>query len=326
MKKKNTDMALLYKKWLRKGLYWRPVRTFLHIIRKLILPGFQGVPLFDVLTFFIRGLLKGSIINRAKALSFSFIMALFPMMLFMFTLLPYFPIQGIQEELYTNLQEILPTNIYSSVIRTVNEVFNHKHNTLLSIGFLATVIVSVNGMDSIIQAFNQSSNTLENRSFLRRKLICFYLVFVLYILIVVVLSIMLGYKKLMFYLIDTSVLTKNFWYYALNVGRWIISIAMTVGIISSIYYIAPVKKQRLGFFSAGSTLATILFFLATSGFNFYISNFSRYNALYGSIGTLIIFLLWVYLCACILLIGYELNISIANSKIHKNFLMKEEHF
>ena len=319
-------MALLYKKWLRKGLYWRPVRTFLHIIRKLILPGFQGVPLFDVLTFFIRGLLKGSIINRAKALSFSFIMALFPMMLFMFTLLPYFPIQGIQEELYTNLQEILPTNIYSSVIRTVNEVFNHKHNTLLSIGFLATVIVSVNGMDSIIQAFNQSSNTLENRSFLRRKLICFYLVFVLYILIVVVLSIMLGYKKLMFYLIDTSVLTKNFWYYALNVGRWIISIAMTVGIISSIYYIAPVKKQRLGFFSAGSTLATILFFWATSGFNFYISNFSRYNALYGSIGTLIIFLLWVYLCACILLIGYELNISIANSKIHKNFLMKEEHF
>ena len=172
---------MLYKKWLRKGLYWRPVRTFLHIIKKLILPGFQGVPLFDVLTFFIRGLLKGSIINRAKALSFSFIMALFPMMLFMFTLLPYFPIQGIQEELYTNLQEILPTNIYSSVIRTVNEVFNHKHNTLLSIGFLATVIVSVNGMDSIIQAFNQSSNTLENRSFLRRKLICFYLVFVLYI-------------------------------------------------------------------------------------------------------------------------------------------------
>lgn len=326
MKPKNINIEQLYRNYAHKALYWRPTRTFLHYIRKLVLPGFQGVPLFDVLKFFIKSLLRGSITSRAKALSFSFFMALFPMLLFMFTLLPYFPVQGILEELYTNLQEILPTNIYSSVIQTINEVFSHKHNTLLSVGFLATMFVSVNGMDSIIQAFNHSSNTIESRSFLKRKLICLYLVIILYFLITFVLSIMLGYKKLMLYFTDMGILTKNFWYYALYVGRWIISVALTMALISSIYYIAPVKKQRLGFVSAGSTLSTILFFLTTGGFNFYISNFSKYNALYGSIGTLIIFMLWIYLSACILLIGYELNISIVNSKIHQNLLMKEEEY
>lgn len=323
MKIKAIDVEQLYHTYLRKGLYWRPTRTFIHYIRKLVLPGFQGVPLFDVLNFFVEGLMKGSITTRAKALSFSFFMALFPMLLFMFTLLPYFPVHGILEELYTNLQELLPTNVYRPVIETINEVFNHKHNTLLSVGFLATLFVSVNGMDSIIQAFNQSTNTIETRSFAKRKLICLYLVVLMYFLITFVLSIMLGYKKLMMYFIDTGILTKNFWYYALNVGRWVISVGLTMAIISGIYYVAPVKKQRLGFFSAGSTLATVLFFLTTGGFNFYISNFSKYNALYGSIGTLIILLLWIYLSACILLIGYELNISIANSKIHRNLLTKE---
>ena len=323
MKIKAIDVEQLYHTYLRKGLYWRPTRTFIHYIRKLVLPGFQGVPLFDVLSFFVKGLMKGSITTRAKALSFSFFMALFPMLLFMFTLLPYFPIHGILDELYTNLQELLPANVYGPVIQTINEVFSHKHNTLLSVGFLATLFVSVNGMDSIIQAFNQSTNTIESRSFIKRKLICLYLVVLLYFLITFVLSIMLGYKKLMMYFIDTGILTKNFWYYVLNVGRWVISVGLTMAIISGIYYVAPVKKQRLGFVSAGSTLSTVLFFLATGGFNFYISNFSKYNALYGSIGTLIILLLWIYLSACILLIGYELNISIANSKIHRNLLTKE---
>ena len=99
MKPKNINIEQLYRNYARRALYWRPTRTFLHYIRKLVLPGFQGVPLFDVLKFFIKSLLRGSITTRAKALSFSFFMALFPMLLFMFTLLPYFPVQGILEEI-----------------------------------------------------------------------------------------------------------------------------------------------------------------------------------------------------------------------------------
>jgi membrane protein len=310
----------------RKALFWRPVRVLIHDIRKLVLPGFQGVPLFDVLSFFIRGLMRGSINNRAKALSFSFFLALFPMLLFMFTLLPYFPVHGLLEELYIYLQSILPNEVYKPVIETINEVFNHKHTTLLSVGFLATIVVSVNGMDSIVRAFNQSSNTIENRTYIRRKIICLFLVVILYLLVSTVLSIMLGFKRIVIYLLDSGLITNNIIFVIINIGRWILMIIMALVVISVIYYLAPVKKQRLGFFSAGSTLSTILFFMATAGFNFYISNFSKYNVLYGSIGTLIIFLLWLYLCSCILLIGYEINISIANSKIQKRLLKEEEKY
>ena len=302
----------------RKLLFKRPVRKFLHLIKQITLPGFQGVPIFDVLDFFIRNLLKESIANRAKAMAFSFFLALFPLLLFLFSLLPYFPIQGIINELYATLNEMLPADVYTKVVNAMDEILTHKHNVLLSVGFLGTIVVSVNGMDSIMQAFNQSMNIIETRSFVKRKLLCLYLVFLLFILVAVVLTIMMGYKHFMAYLLSQDLLAENFWYYVLSIGRWILMIAIALGVISAIYYVAPVKKQRLNFFSAGASLSTVLFFLVTAGFRLYIENFSKYNALYGSIGTLIIVMLWIQLSCMILLIGYELNISIVSTKNKNN--------
>ncbi len=196
----------------------------------------------------------------------------------------------------------------------MDEILTHKHNVLLSVGFLGTLVVSVNGMDSIMQAFNQSLNIIETRSFVKRKLLCLYLVLLLFVLVAVVLTIMMGYKHFTAYLLSQDLLAKNFWYYAMSVGRWLLMLAIGLFVISSIYYVAPVKKQRLNFFSAGATLSTVLFFLTTGGFRLYIENFSNYNALYGSIGTLIIVMLWIQLSCMILLIGYELNISIVTTK------------
>ncbi len=302
----------------RKLLFKRPVRKFLHLIKQITLPGFQGVPIFDVLDFFIRNLLKESIANRAKAMAFSFFLALFPLLLFLFSLLPYFPIQGIINELYATLNEMLPADVYTKVVNAMDEILTHKHNVLLSVGFLGTIVVSVNGMDSIMQAFNQSMNIIETRSFVKRKLLCLYLVFLLFILVAVVLTIMMGYKHFMAYLLSQDLLAEIFWYYVLSIGRWILMIAIALGVISAIYYVAPVKKQRLNFFSAGASLSTVLFFLVTAGFRLYIENFSKYNALYGSIGTLIIVMLWIQLSCMILLIGYELNISIVSTKNKNN--------
>ena len=318
LKKRKESVVEYFQRLPRKLLYKRPVRKSLHLIKQITLPGFQGVPIFDVLDFFIRNLLKESIANRAKAMAFSFFLALFPMLLFLFSLLPYFPIQGIQHELYFSLRDMLPEDIYAKVIATMDEILTHKHNVLLSVGFLGTLVVSVNGMDSIMQAFNQSLNIIETRSFVKRKLLCLYLVFLLFILVAVVLTIMMGYKHLMFYLLSHSILSKNFLFYAMNVGKWILMIVIALFVISSIYYVAPVKKQRLNFFSAGASLSTALFFLVTGGFRLYIENFSNYNALYGSIGTLIIVMLWIQLSCMILLIGYELNISIVTTKNKDN--------
>ena len=318
MKKRKESLVEYFQKLPRKLLYKRPVRKFLHLIKQITLPGFQGVPIFDVLDFFIRNLLKESIANRAKAMAFSFFLALFPMLLFLFSLLPYFPIQGIINELYSALNEMLPADVYAKVINTMDEILTHKHTVLLSVGFLGTLVVSVNGMDSIMQAFNQSLNIIETRSFVKRKLLCLYLVLLLFVLVAVVLTIMMGYKHFTAYLLSRDLLAENFWYYAMNVGKWILMIAIGLFVISSIYYVAPVKKQRLNFFSAGASLSTVLFFLVTAGFRLYIENFSNYNALYGSIGTLIIVMLWIQLSCMILLIGYELNISIVTTKNKDN--------
>ena len=318
MKKRKESLVEYFQKLPRKLLYKRPVRKFLHLIKQITLPGFQGVPIFDVLEFFIRNLLKESIANRAKAMAFSFFLALFPMLLFLFSLLPYFPIQGIINELYSALNEMLPADVYAKVINTMDEILTHKHTVLLSVGFLGTLVVSVNGMDSIMQAFNQSLNIIETRSFVKRKLLCLYLVLLLFVLVAVVLTIMMGYKHFTAYLLSRDLIAENFWYYAMNVGKWILMIAIGLFVISSIYYVAPVKKQRLNFFSAGASLSTVLFFLVTAGFRLYIENFSNYNALYGSIGTLIIVMLWIQLSCMILLIGYELNISIVTTKNKDN--------
>ncbi|MBP5759339.1 MAG: YihY/virulence factor BrkB family protein [Bacteroidales bacterium] len=318
MRKRKDSLVEYVTKLPRKLLFKRPVRKFLHLIKQITLPGFQGVPIFDVLDFFIRNLLKESIANRAKAMAFSFFLALFPLLLFLFSLLPYFPIQGIINELYATLNEMLPADVYTKVVNAMDEILTHKHNVLLSVGFLGTIVVSVNGMDSIMQAFNQSMNIIETRSFVKRKLLCLYLVFLLFILVAVVLTIMMGYKHFMAYLLSQDLLAENFWYYVLSIGRWILMIAIALGVISAIYYVAPVKKQRLNFFSAGASLSTVLFFLVTAGFRLYIENFSKYNALYGSIGTLIIVMLWIQLSCMILLIGYELNISIVSTKNKNN--------
>lgn len=318
LRKRKDSLVEYVKKLPRKLLFKRPVRKFLHLIKQITLPGFQGVPIFDVLDFFIRNLLKESIANRAKAMAFSFFLALFPMLLFLFSLLPYFPIQGIINELYSALYDMLPADVYAKVINTMDEILTHKHNVLLSVGFLGTLVVSVNGMDSIMQAFNQSLNIIETRSFVKRKLLCLYLVLLLFVLVAVVLTIMMGYKHFTAYLLSRDLIAENFWYYAMNVGKWILMIAIGLFVISSIYYVAPVKKQRLNFFSAGASLSTVLFFLVTAGFRLYIENFSNYNALYGSIGTLIIVMLWIQLSCMILLIGYELNISIVSTKNKNN--------
>ena len=128
LKKRKESVVEYFQKLPRKLLYKRPVRKFLHLIRQITLPGFQGVPIFDVLDFFIRNLLKESIANRAKAMAFSFFLALFPMLLFLFSLLPYFPIQGIQNELYVSLYDILPEDIYAKVVATMDEILTAVDN------------------------------------------------------------------------------------------------------------------------------------------------------------------------------------------------------
>ena len=317
LKAKSMGRHLMYKRWVRETLY------FTH---HFALPGNKGVPLYDVLSYFLVGIFNGGLTQRAKGLAYSFLAALPPLMICIFSLIAYFPVDGLQDELLNGLGEIVPEKILTPISSTINDIMGHKHTTLLSIGFVTCILLAANGMNGFILSLNFANETVEKRPFVQRFALCLLMVFVMFIIVALVLTLIIGHKyllQLIFsqgWLSDTKANTFLF-----NVGRWVLLSLATLMAVAFLYYVAPAKRQRVGFFSAGSVLATGMFFVLTWGFGIYLNNFNRYNLLYGSIGTVLLLMLWVYFSCIVLLVGYELNISIYNGTLRgKNRIAKRE--
>ena len=306
------------RQWRRRVLYWRPVRSTLWFLQHFSLPGNRGVPLYDVLRFFLVGIFNGDLNQRAKGVAYSFLTALPPLLIFFFTLVAYFPVDGVQDELLTELGGIVPEKIMNPLSNTINDVMGHRHSTLLSIGFISSVLLAASGLMGVITSLNFANRSVEKRPYLQRYLLSVMLVFVLYVLIVLTMALLMGHKLLLQiifaqgWLTDTKANTLMF-----NIGRWVLITFAILTAISLIYYWAPVKKQRVGFFSAGSVLATAMFIVLSWGLSIYLNNFNRYNLIYGSIGTLLMVMFWIRFNCIVLLVGYELNISIYNGSIVK---------
>lgn len=284
------------------------------ILRKLVIPGFDGMPVYDVAAFFIRGLQKGSLSMRAAAFSYNFFLALFPAIIFFFTIIPYIPIAGFQDNLLELMQNFIPKKAYDAVEETLFDIVKRPRGGLLSLGFIMAMYFSTNGIHSLIAAFNQTRHTIETRSWIKQRLISIVLVFILSLLVIIaIVLITLGPVALDF-LVKHNMLRVSFSYYLIIAGKWIISSAMLFFAFSFLYYMAPAAESRFRFISPGSTLSTVLTILASVGFNYYVNSISQYNTLYGSIGTLIIIMVWIFFNAMIVLIGFELNVSIRNAK------------
>lgn len=305
MKKKKWDFILNLK----------PVAFLIAFSKKLILPGFEGLPLYNVLVFFIRGIQKGGITVRASSIAFFFFLAIFPSIIFLFTLIPYIPIDNFQNELLLLIQSFIPSSAYETVQGTVEEIITRQNSGLLSIGFIAALYFSTNGFTSMMNAFNHSYHSVETRNVLMTQFISLILVFILSILIIVAIGLLIFTEIIL----DKIALLESFEAYLIILGRWVIIFALFFCVISFIYYLGPASKAKWKFISAGSTFSTILSIITSIGFAYYVNNFGQYNKLYGSIGTLIVMLLWIYFNSMILLLGFELNASIRNAK-SRNYL------
>lgn len=301
----------------RRLLYQRWVRNTLYFLKHFSLPGNRGVPLYDVLSCIFVSIANGTLWQRSKGLAYSFMTAIPPLLIFLFTLIAYFPVDGLQDELLTGMAGIVPEAILGPLSDTVNDVMGHRHSTLLSIGFISSVILAANGMNGVMSSLNFANQSVEKRPWLERYLICIVLVFVLFIVIALVLCLLIGHKYLLQIIFSQGWMNiTKFNTLLFNVGRWILLTFATLLAVSIIYYWAPVKKQRVGFFSAGSVLSTGMFFVLSWALGIYLNNFSRYNLLYGSIGTLLMLMFWIFFNCLVLLVGYELNISIYTGSIH----------
>jgi membrane protein len=293
--------------------------SIIKLLKKITLPGFGRMPIYDVGSLFYHGMIKGFITLRASSIAFSFILAFFPALIFLFTLIPYVPVPHFHGKLLSLIHEVTPADTYSVIRSTIEDIVNRPRGGLLSLGFILTLYFATNGISSITQAFNDTYHTIEKRSFLRRFFVSVMLVIVLSLILIIAISLLTAGSSVLHFMVVSGILKKKLTYIILDVLRWIIITAMFFFAVSFLYYYAPAKKMRFRFISAGSVLSTFLYLITSLGFNYYISHFSRYNKIYGSIGTLMLIMFWIYFNSVILLIGFELNTSISNAMEKKNY-------
>ena len=301
-------------KMLEKILRWKPVAFLIGLSKKIVLPGFDGIPLYDVTVFFVKGLTEGYITSRASAISFNFFLAVFPSLIFFFTIIPFIPITNFQQSLLDLIRDFLPDTAFATVQTTVEDIITRPRGGLLSVGFVLSLYFATNGINSLMEAFDNTYHTIETRSAIKQRVVAIFLVAIITILLIISIGLITFGTWLLSIILPAHILESNLYFSVIVVSKWLITFAMLFFAISFIYYFAPAKKRHFRFISAGSTLATLLIISTTLGFNFYVNNFSRYNVLYGSIGTLLIVLLWIYFISFSLLIGFELNASIFHIK------------
>lgn len=312
----------------------RIVRKLIFLWRRILLkakrvsfPGFDGMPLYNVMVFFWRSIVDGALTTRASAISFSFFMALFPAIIFLFTLIPYIPIDNFQNELFSLIKDMVPASTFSAIEETVLDILTQQRGGLLSFGFFMALIFSTNGLASMMTAFDASLHTFERRTWLGQYLIALVLLAILSVLITAAIGLITYGQYLINYLAMNGYLKDQFTFYTLTVGKWLVILFLFFMANSFLYYLAPAKKTKWRFISAGSTLSTFLCVLTFIGFSYYINHFGQYNKLYGSIGTLLVIMLLMYLLSLILLVGFELNASINEAVKHsrrKTFRSKVE--
>ncbi len=298
------------------------VFSFIHLSKRLVLPGFDGMSVNFVWKFFIKGIQKGAITSRASSLAFNFFLALFPAIIFFFTLIPYVPIPHFQDQLLELIKNVLPDNAYLAARSTIEDIIRHQRGGLLSFGFIAALYFATNGMHAMIDAFNRTYHSIETRSFLKQRAISVILTIVLSFLVTLAISLMITNEYLIKWIVKHGLIKSKTQIFILLSFKWLIISALLFFAISFIYYFGPSRKTKWRFISAGSTLATILSILTSLGFTYFVNNFGQYNKLYGSVGTLIVVLLWMYFNSLILLIGFELNASINKAKDENKIVEK----
>ena len=275
----------------------------------ITLPLFDGLSLYDVAIFFWKGIYEGAVTSRAASISFSFFLALFPGVIFVFTLIPFIPIEGFQHELFRLMRDVLPPNSFDAAYSTITDILTIKRGDLLGITVAAALFFATNGTLALIGNFGQTIQRLNVRGFWSQYLAAFWLTMALALLLIGGIAVLaLGEVW-----IPTLIPGDNgIWLTAL--ARWVVLLGLVLFAISLLFYYGPMRSAPWRFISPGALLATVLVWLTSYLFGIYVTDFSRYNQFYGSIGTLMIIQLWIYVNAIGLIIGFELNASMARAK------------
>ncbi len=280
------------------------------------LPGFDGIPVFTVFQFFIAEIRANSLPTRSKSIAFSFFLAIFPALTFVFSLIPYIPyFSDMDDKIMEFLRQVLPnketyTFIKSFIQPLLKDLARHKRGGLLTGSIFMVVFLTSNGVMAMMSSFDKSYDHYKKRNAIHSRLVALQITALLVILFIFSLALVILGQDILAYLFDALRIKSSFTHLLLNFLRYALILLMLFLGISLIYYYGPATKKKYKFISTGATVATVLSILVSIGFSYWVSNFNKLNVIFGSIGTIMLLMIWLNLNAFVLLIGYEINASI----------------
>lgn len=279
--------------------------------RRTSLPGFRGIPLYDVIMFFVKQVKTVGMTERASAISFNLVMAIPPAIIFLFTLIPFLPIsREFEEGLYSLIRDVIPgEKNNANLIHFLQDFINNPRNGLLSLGFVLSMFFSSNAMMGIQRSFDKNYLGFKKRKGLQKRISAIKITFIIYILVCISVLLLVAQGRVLnlFEINET-------WKSIILNTRWIVVVLLFFYCISYIYRHAPAVDKKWKLINPGSILATVLMLLMTLLFSWWVSRFGNYNELYGSIGTVLIMMVLIFINSLVLLIGFELNVSITSLK------------
>ncbi len=304
------------KLWKKLATHFPFLRVWKKRAKTFTIPGLDSIPVYDVYRFFIAEIRANSLPQRSQSIAFSFFLAFFAAITFIFTIIPYLPyFRNMDVYILNFLRQVLPnkesyTFVKSFIEPLLTDVAKHKRFGLLAGSVLLTLFLTSNGVMAMMSSFDKSYDHYQKRNAVQSRLVAFKITFLLILLFIFSIALIILEQNVFLLLFKWFNFHGSGTHLVFDFTRYILIVLMFFFGISLIYYYGPATKKKYKFISTGATVATLLSILVSIGFSYYVANFSRLNVVFGSIGTIMLLLIWLNINAFVLLIGYEINASI----------------
>ena len=292
------------------------INIFVRFLKRLKLPGLEGLSFYDLLVLYITGIVRGALTTRASAIAFNFFMALFPFLLFVLIIIPYVPIDDFKVEFLQFLESFLPASTSDFFFENIFEnIDQSQRGGLLSSVFILSILLMANGVSAVFSGFENSYHEQLTRNVFKQYLFALSIALILAFLLIITI-IVLGYiqiyvvQELLDALEDRGYQVDSDGVFWAGIVKYMFFVIMVYIATATLYYFGTREGKESKFFSVGALFTTLLIMLTSYLFGIYIDNFGQYNKLYGSIGALLILLFYLWLNSNVLILGYELNASL----------------
>lgn len=288
-------------------------------LNRVVVPGFEGMTLLELIRAYLTGIIKGALGSRAGSIAYSFFMAIFPALIFLLNLVPYVPIDQFDIKFMAFIYELIPAQSLDFFKPIIIDIAQSERAGLLSFAGVLALFLTANGVNTIFSGFEGSHYNEINRSFFRQYFVALATSIILALLLVTTIAVVFYFGYVLDTLKERDFMSTDLDIALLRIGKNLFLLIMIYAVIATLYYFGTKDGRQSRFFSPGALMTTILFMISTFAFGIYIDTFGRYNELYGSIGALLIMMLYIWLNSNLILLGFELNATLRKFRIlHKN--------